>query len=119
MIPFGLKSVFAVINILFGVVALVAPKRLGQAVGLDTDNPTGLAELRIGWGGLYIALGVAAVYMQSTSAFWLLGAGYAGMGATRLAHLIILNRKFYSPMQVGLMAFEFVSAFVFMIPSSL
>lgn len=109
-----LKQVFAFLNVVFGLVALIAPKPLAKAVGLETDNPLGIAEIRTGWGGLYLAFGVALLYMQSPSAYWIIGAGYGGMFFTRLVQLL-LNRKLFKPSLIGILAFELLTMLIFML----
>ena len=109
----ALKLLLAVANVLFGVVSLVAPKRLAEAVGLGVDTPDGLAEIRNGWGGLYLALGLTLLVLQAVPAYQVAGAMYAGMGVTRLAQMLT-QKSLRTPIQAGILAFEAVSAVIFL-----
>ncbi len=106
-----LKLIFAGLNVVFGLVALVAPKRLADAVGLGTENPVGIAEIRNGWGGIYLAMGVGLIVLQNPAAYAIVGMGYAGMGLTRLVQMALFP-ILRTPTQAGIVVFEAITAIV-------
>lgn len=82
---YALKIVAAVLVLAFGILSLIMPRRLAASVGLGSAEPNGIAEIRIGWGGLYTALGLAALLLRLyPTAFIMLAFAFGGMALTRL-----------------------------------
>lgn len=111
-----LKLIFIILTIVFGVAAVIAPVRLGQAVGFTLTNPRGVVELRVGWGGLYIFMGVGAWYLAVPAAFAMLGLAYGGMALARVLALPYM-RGHLERIYILSFVFELVAAIVLIIPS--
>jgi len=109
-----LRMFIAITLILFGVAALMAPEALGKAVGLSS-NPKGRAEIRIGWGGLYLAMGAAALWLNATPAYQLIGLMFGAMALTRTAH-ILRNRRLVDGAYLGILAYEIVVTLLCLLP---
>jgi hypothetical protein len=103
-----LRMFIAITLILFGAAALVAPLALGKAVGLSA-NAKGQAEIRIGWGGLYLAMGAGALWLSSPAVYQLIGLMFGAMALTRIAH-ILRNRRLMDGAYLGILAYEVVVA---------
>ncbi|GAB5492009.1 MAG: hypothetical protein Phog2KO_22240 [Phototrophicaceae bacterium] len=111
-----LKLGAAIANILFGIVALAFPKRVAEAAFLKADSTEGQAEIRASWGGLFIGLGVAVIFLGSDDAYFVFGIAYA---ITALVRAITwsLDRSIINRTAMIIMAFEVISAVIFAIPS--
>jgi hypothetical protein len=112
------KLVLAGANVLFGVVALLRPDLIARIIGVQAEGAQGRAELRIQYGGMYVALGVGAILLQFyPTAFVMFGLAYAGMALTRLA-LMAREAALRTPLNIGLLALEVICAGVFIAESS-
>jgi len=117
-IIFVAKLVLAVVNVVFGLVGLVRPDLIARVIGVQADSSQGRAELRVQYGGMYVALGIGALLLRFYPvAFVMFGLAYAGMALTRLA-LLIREQPLRTPLNVGLLAFEVICAGVFIAESS-
>ncbi len=115
---FVAKLALAGANVLFGLVGLLRPDLIARIIGVRAESAQGRAELRIQYGGMYVALGVGALLLQFYPvAFVMFGLAYAGMALTRLA-LIVREAALRTPLNVGLLAFEVICAGVFIAESS-
>ena len=103
-----LRIFVAITLVMFGIAALIAPVALGKAVGLSV-NAKGRAEIRIGWGGLYLAMGAGALWLSSAPVYQLIGLMFGAMALTRTAH-ILLNRRLIDGAYLGILAYEVVVA---------
>lgn len=71
--------------IAMGVVALVAPERVGAAVGLRADGAPGRSELRAVFGGVFVGLGLACLAGAGGAGARVAGAGvFLGGAAAKL-----------------------------------
>ncbi len=115
---FVAKLALAVVNVLFGIAALLRPDLIARVIGVQAESAQGRAELRIQYGGMYVAMGAGAILLQFYPvAFVMFGLAYAGMALTRLA-LIAREQPLRTPINLGLLAFEVICAGVFIAESS-
>lgn len=94
-----LATVGAVITIGFGLFGALWPNRTASFVGLSASSGLGVSEIRATYGGLFMALGAACLYLQSTDAYFVAGAAWCGAAAIRLPSLFLDNGSF--PKAVG------------------
>lgn len=113
-----LKLIAAIANILFGIVALIFPKRVASAAFIKAESSEGQAEIRASWGGLFIGLGVAVIFLGSDDAYFVFGIAYA---ITTLVRSVtwVMDRSIINRTAIIIMGFEVISAIIFAIPSSL
>ena len=78
-----LKIVAALATAATGLLALVKPTAVYGFTGLLTDGPRGISEIRAIFGGMFIALGVAPLFLGQ-NAFHMLGIAYLGIAVARL-----------------------------------
>jgi hypothetical protein len=78
-----------VLTITTGVYALFAPRKIKGFTGLFPDNPRGITEIRAVMGGVFIALGVAALYFHSSSTNMMLGVVYLVIGFIRTISMFV------------------------------
>jgi hypothetical protein len=77
-----LKVIAAVATIATGVLAFVKPSAAYGFTGLNASGVRGVSEFRSIFGGLFIALGAAPLFMGSV-AYQMLGVGYLAIAAAR------------------------------------
>ena len=78
-----LKIVAALATAATGLLALVKPTAVYGFTGLLTNGPRGISEIRAIFGGMFIALGVAPLFLGQ-NAFHMLGIAYLGIAVARL-----------------------------------
>jgi hypothetical protein len=83
-----LQIVAALATAATGLVSLLAPRKVTGFTGLEPVGGRGITELRAVMGALFIALGVAPLFLGST-AYLMLGIGYLAIAAVRAASMII------------------------------
>ncbi len=71
-----------------GLFSLLAPTRITGFTGLQPVGGRGITELRAVLGALFIALGVAPLFLGAT-AYLMLGIGYLAIGAVRAVSMIV------------------------------
>ena len=67
-----------------GVAIALVPERVGTSLGVKTTSPRGVAELRIGLGGTFAALGLWALLRGTSDAYTAVGVTWLGAAAVRL-----------------------------------
>ena len=87
-----LKIIAALATVATGLLALVRPQATYGFIGLKADGPRGLSEIRSVFGGLFIALGLAPLFLGAT-AYQMLGIGYLAIAAAR-AGSILLDKSY-------------------------
>lgn len=110
----ALKIIAAFASVVFGVVAIVQPILIAQFAGLDASSTRGTAEVRINWGGLFIALGLGAIALNTPDAYRLFGIGYAGLAVMRLVEGL-RQRALWDRGFVVTLLFEAASAIIFLL----
>ena len=78
-------QISAVFVIILGVIAVVAPLKVAHKLNLDALNQSaaGKTELRATLGGLFLFVGMFALYMNNPLSYATLGAGWLGAGVIR------------------------------------
>jgi hypothetical protein len=71
-----------------GVFVLVAPRKIVGFTGLEPIGGRGISELRAVFGGLFIALGLAPLFLGATT-YLMLGIGYLGIAAVRAVSMVV------------------------------
>ncbi|MGJ3238266.1 MAG: hypothetical protein ACFE0Q_06130 [Anaerolineae bacterium] len=113
-----LRMIAAGASILFGILALIMPKRTAKAAALQVDTPAGQAEIRASWGGLFIGLGIAVLYLGTDDAYFVFGIAYAITALVRAATWLH-NRALITRASAIIMGFEIISAIIFALPEGL
>ena len=77
-------QIIAVIGtILTGLFALLAPIKIGGFTGIRPIGGRGITEVRSIFGGLFIGLGAATLFLDPTIAYPMLGTTYLAIGLVR------------------------------------
>jgi hypothetical protein len=84
-----LQIVAAVGTIGTGLLALISPKSVYGFTGLKAEGGRGITEIRSILGGLFIALGGAALFFRSPETYRMLGITYLGIFVVRLFSMFI------------------------------
>ncbi len=113
-----IQLVAAVVTAIFGVFALLRPQMLASAAGLRADSVRGAAEIRASWGGLFLGLGLAAIVLRTSDAYFVLGLSYGVTAGVRVINLL-LDRSVFHPVVINILAFEVISAVVCLLPGDL
>ena len=75
-----------------GLLALVKPSAAYAFIGLSPNDVRGVSEIRSIFGGLFIALGIAPIFL-GTPAFQMLGFGYLAIALAR-AFSIVFDKSY-------------------------
>lgn len=113
-----IRIIAAVASIIFGIVALLIPERIADLFSLKADTAEGQAEIRASWGGTFIGLGIAVLYLNTDDAYFVFGIAYAIMALVRSGNWLrdksLINRT--SALIIG---FEIISAIIFALPGDI
>lgn len=82
-----LKIVAATVTFLTGILALVKPSAVPGFTGLKAEGPRGISEIRSIFGGLFIALGVAPLFLGG-DAYTVLGIAYLAIAVARVFSIV-------------------------------
>jgi len=83
-----LKVLAALATAATGLFSLLAPRRVTGFTGLEPVGGRGITELRAVLGALFIALGVAPLFLGPI-AYQMLGIGYLAIGAVRAVSMFV------------------------------
>ena len=83
-----LKIMAALATAATGVLALVKPEATYGFIGLTANGVRGVSEIRAIFGGLFIALGLAPLFLGAT-AYRMLGIGYLAIAVVRTFSIFI------------------------------
>jgi hypothetical protein len=83
-----LQIVAALATAATGLFSMLAPTKVIGFTGLQPVGGRGITELRAVLGGLFIALGVAPLFLGAP-AYLMLGIGYLAIGAVRAVSMVI------------------------------
>lgn len=108
-----LKIIAALATAVTGLLALVKPAAVYGFTGLITSGVRGISEIRAIFGGLFIALGVAPLFLGER-AYLMLGIGYLAIALTRIISIII--DKSYDQSNWISLAIEIVLGIILVIP---
>ena len=85
-----LNIVAALLTIGFGAFGFLAPKFTAGVLDLQTGaSNMGLSEMRASVGGLFVVLGLACLWLGTSSAYAMMGFAYAGAAAGRGLSLLL------------------------------
>ncbi|MBT8411671.1 MAG: DUF4345 family protein [Octadecabacter sp.] len=85
-----INPAIALLTILFGGFAFLAPRYTADALDLETTTSTmGLSELRAGSGGLFVVMGLWCLLTGDPQAYFALGVAYAGAGLGRAVSIAL------------------------------
>jgi hypothetical protein len=87
-----LKVIAALGTAAVGLLAFVKPDAAYGFTGLSATGPRGASEIRAVFGGLFVALGLAPLWLGA-AAYVVLGIGYLGIAAAR-ALSIVFDKSF-------------------------
>lgn len=113
-LPFSVNTFGALVTASLGAVGLLAPSRVGDFLGLAPDGPKGLAEIRATFGGLFLALGLAAALLQEPSTFRFLGLGWFGIAGGRA--FAVVKDESRSAATLGATVFEVLLGLALFVP---
>ncbi len=84
---FVLKIIAALATAATGMLALVKPDAVYGFTGLTATGVRGISEIRSIFGGLFIALGIAPLFL-GLPAYRMLGIGYLAIAAARIFSMV-------------------------------
>jgi hypothetical protein len=87
-----LKVIAALGTAATGLLALLKPAATYGFIGLNANGPRGVSEIRSIFGSLFIALGLAPLFLGET-AYLMLGIGYLAIAVVR-AFSIVFDRSY-------------------------
>ena len=87
-----LKIIAALATVATGLLAFVKPSAAYGFIGLNANGVRGVSEIRSIFGGLFIALGVAPLFLGAV-AYQMLGIGYLAIAAAR-AFSIVFDKSY-------------------------
>jgi len=87
-----LKMIAALATVATGLLALIKPGAAYGFTGLTAPGPRGVSEIRSIFGGLFIGLGLAPLFL-GTAAYLMLGIGYLAIAAAR-AFSIVFDKSY-------------------------
>ena len=83
-----LKIIAALATVATGLLALVKPTAVYGFTGLTAPGVRGISEIRSIFGGLFIGVGVAPLFLGPV-AYQMLGVGYLAIALARLVSILI------------------------------
>lgn len=107
-----LKIIAALATAATGLLALVKPTAVYGFTGLTSQGARGISEIRAIFGGLFIGLGAAPLFL-GTPAYLMLGLGYLAIAAARA--FSILFDKSFAPSNLISLAIEIVLGVILVI----
>ena len=87
-----LKLIAALATVATGLLAFIKPTAAYGFTGLNANGVRGASEVRAIFGGLFIGLGLAPLFL-GTTAYLMLGIGYLAIAAAR-AFSILFDRSY-------------------------
>ncbi|MFK7745358.1 MAG: DUF4345 family protein [Roseobacter sp.] len=84
-----LNIVCALLTIGFGLFGFLAPRYTAGALDLEpTTSTMGLSEMRASVGGLFVAAGLAAIWLGDPLAYAMIGFAFVGAATGRIVSLV-------------------------------
>jgi hypothetical protein len=84
-----LQIIAAALTILTGLYSLLRPATLTGFTGLRPEGGRGITEIRAVLGGLFIALGIVPIILNSPVAYLMLGIAYLAIGLVRSVSMFL------------------------------
>ena len=107
-------NIGAVATLLMGCLGAFFPARAAQLTNISPIGATGTSEIRATYGGLFVALGLACLLLQSSTAFSVAGFAWAGAAAGRVWSVAIDRNV--EPKNLGGIGFELAFAVLLLAP---
>lgn len=82
-----LQVIAALATVATGLLGLIKPNATYAFIGLTAQGPRGVSEIRAIFGGLFIGLGIAPLFLGET-AYLMLGIGYLAIAAARAFSIV-------------------------------
>jgi hypothetical protein len=83
-----LKMIAALATAATGLLGLIRPTAVYGFTGLTASGVRGISEIRAIFGGLFIGLGIAPLFL-GTPAYLMLGIGYLAIAIARIASIVL------------------------------
>lgn len=99
-----LSIIGAVLCTAMGLLGVLAPNRAAKLVSIEPVGGLGVSEIRATYGGLFLAMGVTCLIIQSPDAYLIAGASWLGAGLLRFPSLLLDKGSF--PKALGGAALE-------------
>lgn len=109
------RMIAALATALTGLLGLIKPSAAFEFTGLNPIGVRGVSEMRAIFGGLFIGLGLAPVFL-GTTAYLMLGIGYLALAAARA--FSILYDKSYAQSNLISLGIEILFGIVLVIPGA-
>lgn len=107
-------NVGSVATLLLGCLGLFFPSRAAAFTSLSPVGRTGLSEIRATYGGLFAALGLACLALQSIAVFATAGLAWVGAAAGRAGSVWVDRNR--EPRNLGGILFELVLGLLLLAP---
>jgi len=107
-----LKIVAALVTAATGLLAFVKPSATYRFIGLKAEGARGVSEIRAIFGGLFIALGLAPLFLGAT-AYQMLGIGYLAIAVTRTFSMVFDHS--YAQSNIISLVIEIVFGVIFVV----
>jgi hypothetical protein len=107
-------NVGAVVTLLLGCLGLFFPSRAAAFTSIAPVGPTGVSEIRATYGGLFAALGLACLVLQSVAVFSTAGVAWVGAAAGRAWSVLIDRNR--EPQNLGGTVFELALGLLLLAP---
>jgi Domain of unknown function (DUF4345) len=83
-----LKIIAALLTAVTGVLVFIKPNSAYGFIGLNAEGARGVSEMRSIFGGLFIGLGLAPLFLGEV-AYSMLGIGYCAIAAARAFSIVV------------------------------
>jgi hypothetical protein len=85
-----INTIAALLTIGFGLFGFLAPRYTAAALDLEpTKSTMGLSEMRASVGGLFVIMGLAAIWMAQPIGFAMIGFAFVGAALGRVLSLVL------------------------------
>ena len=85
-----IDAALAILTVALGLFGFLGPRYTADALDLKpTQSTMGLSELRASAGGLFVAMGLACLILNTGWAFAMLGIAYTGAASGRLLSILL------------------------------
>jgi hypothetical protein len=107
-----LKIIAALATAATGLLGFIKPSSTYGFIGLSANGARGVSEIRAIFGGLFIALGIAPLFL-GPAAYRMLGIGYLGIAVARTISIVI--DKSYAQSNIISLVIEIVLGIILVI----
>lgn len=104
----------SIATLLLGCLGLFFPLRAADFTSITPIGATGVSEIRATYGGLFAALGLGCLTLQSVAVFSTAGLAWVGAAAGRTWSAVIDGNR--EPKNLGGIAFELIIGLLLMAP---